>query len=108
MATTNGGLGSRLRTKAGVALTSFALVGGAMVGTVAMSSPAQAACKSDVHWDDFWSSGAEAHTEDCTWISRSIASHGSRYADSGWYTGWSGAWADSGVSFSHYAYNLYA
>ena len=44
---------------------------------------------------------------DCSWDSRSIAKHGSHYADSGWFSGSSWARADAGVSTNHYAYNLF-
>jgi hypothetical protein len=107
MATTKAGLGSRLRVRTGAALTSLALLGGG-VGVVVLASPAQAAaCRSDVHWDDFWSAGAEANTELCAISSRSVAKHGSHYADSGWFTGSSYAHADAGVSTNHYAYNQF-
>jgi len=108
MATTQAGLGSRLRVSTGAALTSLALLGGA-VGGIVLAGPAQAAaCRSDVHHDDFWSAAAEAHTELCSYSSRSVAKHGSHYADSGWFTGWSYAHADAGVSTSHYAYNQFS
>jgi len=108
MATTQAGLGSRLRVRTGAALTSLALLGGA-VGGIVLAGPAQAAaCRSDVHHDDFWSAAAEAHTELCSYSSRSVAKHGSHYADSGWFTGWSYAHADAGVSTSHYAYNQFS
>lgn len=45
MATTNGALRSRLRSRTGAVLTSFALLGGSVVGGVVLSSPAQAACR---------------------------------------------------------------
>jgi hypothetical protein len=101
------GLGSRIRTKAGTALAAAGLVAGVGVVSLAVATPAQAAaCNSSVHSDDFWSSWAEAHTELCSYWSYSYAQHGGSSANSGWWSGWSRASADSGVSFSHSAWNV--
>ncbi|HET9517047.1 MAG TPA: hypothetical protein VFO77_04910 [Actinoplanes sp.] len=100
-------LASRLRTKAGVGLASAGLLLGG-VAAVTVASPAQAACASSYTNHSFWSSYAEAHTEDCSYWSNSYAQHGSSAIFSGWFSGWSWARADSGVSFSHYARNYFA
>jgi hypothetical protein len=101
------GLATRLRNKAGVGLASAGLLLGG-VAAVTVASPAQAACASDYTTHSFYSAYAEAHTEDCSYQSNSYAQHGGSAIFSGWYTGWSWARADSGVSFSHYAKNYFA
>ena len=99
---------SKLRTKLGTSLATAGLVVGGVAAGLAAASPAQAACASDYRNANFWSSYAEAHTEDCSYWSNSYAQHGSVSIFSGWYSGWSWASADSGVSFSYYARNYFA
>ena len=101
-------MSTNLRTKLGTSLaTAGLLVGGAVAG-LAVSSPAQAACASDYTNANFFYSYAEAHTEDCSYWSNSYAQHGGAAIFSGWYSGWSWASADSGISFSYYAHNYFA
>ncbi|MEU5257354.1 hypothetical protein [Amycolatopsis sp. NPDC021455] len=94
----------RLATRAGVGLATAGLVA---AGLMVAGGTASAACKSGyVHAGSDYSY-AEAHTEDCSWESRSYAQHGNVYADSGWWTGYSWARADAGTSSSFYAANYF-
>lgn len=102
-----GRIRTRLRGRATAGLSTVGLLVGASVASVALASPAQAACASDYRSHSVWSSYAEAHTEDCSYWSNSYAQHGSVSIWSGWYSGWSWASADSGFSFSHNAANYF-
>lgn len=86
----------------GVAALGFLLGAGAIA-----ASPAQAACASDYRSAGFNGSRAEAHTEDCAYWSNSYAQHGGTSIWSGWYSAWSRASADVGVSFSYAARNVF-
>lgn len=99
--------GNRLRRKGGAALAGVGLLLGVGVTSLATASPAQAACKSDYHHATIFSATAEAHTESCFWWSNSYAHHGSVRLWSGWYSGWSYAHADSGLSFTYAARNYF-
>jgi hypothetical protein len=101
-------LRTRLRTKAGASLAVAGLLVGGGVASLAVASPAQAACASDYTNHSVWSSYAEAHTEDCAYWSNSYAQHGSAAIYSGWYSGWSWARADVGFSTSHNADNFFS
>ncbi len=92
----------------GMGLATVGLLVGTVGASVVVAGPAQAACASDARKADFWSSWAEAHTEDCSYWSNSYAQHGSRSIWSGWYSAWSRASADSGVSTSHSAKNVFS
>lgn len=97
----------RLRTKVGVGLATAGLVAAGLATSVLTAGPASAACKSGYVSAGTAYSYAEAHTEDCSWESRSYAQHGNITANSGWWTGWSWARADAGNSSSFYAANYF-
>lgn len=101
-------MSTNLRTKLGTGLATAGLLVGGTVAGLAVSSPAQAACASSYTVANIFYSYAEAHTEDCSYWSYSYAQHGGVTAASGWFSGWSWASADSGISFSYYAHNYFA
>jgi hypothetical protein len=100
-------MSTKLRTKLGTGLATAGLVLGGVAAGLAVAAPAQAACASDYRSAGFFSSYAEAHTEDCSYWSNSYAQHGGSSIFSGWYSGWSWASADSGVAFSYSAANYF-
>jgi hypothetical protein len=109
MATTSGtrSLTTRLRSKTGAALATVGVLVGGVAASVAVASPAQAACAGDYRHAGTTYSYAEAHTEDCSYWSNSYAQHGSESIWSGWYSASSWARADSGFSFSYSAKNVF-
>jgi hypothetical protein len=99
--------GTTLRQKLGTGLATTGLLLGGTVAGLAIASPAQAACASDYRVANINYAYAEAHTEDCSYWSNSYAQHGGASIFSGWYSGWSWARADSGVSLSYAARNYF-
>lgn len=101
------GLKTRLRTKAAAGLGAAGLLVAASAASIAVASPAQAACAYDYTSHGVNSSYAEAETRDCSYWSNSYAQHGGDAIYSGWYSISSWARADSGFSFSHNADNFF-
>jgi hypothetical protein len=105
---TNDGLKARLRTRVAGGLGAAGLLVAAGAVSLAVASPAQAACAYDYTSHGINSSYAEAETSDCDYWSNSYAQHGGSSVYSGWYSASSWARADSGVSFSHNADNFFS
>ncbi|GAA3747115.1 hypothetical protein GCM10022225_33620 [Plantactinospora mayteni] len=105
MSSSNRGLRTGLRTKLAGGLGAAGLL---VAASLAMASPAQAACAYDYTSHGFNSSYAEAETADCSYWSNSYAQHGGSAIYSGWYSVSSWARADVGVSFSHNADNFFS
>ena len=101
-------LKARLRNRAGTALATVGLLAGGTVASLAIASPAQAACTYDYRYHSIYYSYAEAETADCAYWSNSYAQHGSVAIWSGWYSVSSWARADSGLSLSHNAINYFS
>lgn len=100
-------MSTTLRHKLGTGLAATGLMLGGTVAGLAITSPAQAACASDYRSAGINGAYAEAHTEDCSYWSNSYAQHGGTSRFSGWYSAWSWASVDVGVSFSYAAANYF-
>lgn len=101
-------LASRLRSRAGTVLATVGLVAGGAAVSLAVASPAEAACTYDYRYHSIYYSYAEAETSSCAYWSNSYAQHGSSAIWSGWYSASSWARADSGLSLSHNAVNYFS